>query len=77
MSVRYLQNLFEEMGTTPSRWLREARLERARGLLVTTPETVAAISTIIGFKDCAHFSRSFAALHGQSPSSYRRDRRAS
>lgn len=71
MSRRYLSQIFREHGSTPNAWLIRARLERGRRLLLTTDASVAEVSDRVGFKDVAHFSRSFRTHFGVSPSRYR------
>lgn len=72
MSLRYLQKIFQATGSTPSEWLLQARLERARMLLLSTDITIGALASRVGFKDISHFSRSFRNLYGVSPGQYRR-----
>lgn len=74
MSVRYLQNLFRHADTTPTNWLYQARLERARKLLLSTEITINELSTQVGFRDVSHFSRTFRRQFGTSPGQYRRER---
>lgn len=73
MSTRYLQNLFEEIGSTPSGWLRAARLARARTMLLSGSARVFEVSERCGFKDSAHFSRCFTDAYGVSPGRFRQD----
>lgn len=75
MSVRYLQKLFSEAGTTPRAWLYLARLERARTMLLTTDATLTEVSCAVGFSDVSHFSRSFRQRFAASPGEYRREHR--
>jgi AraC-like DNA-binding protein len=72
MSLRSVQKVFAEAGTTPRAWLYRARLERARKLLLTTGLTVAEVSEAAGFRDVSHFSRTFRAAFGASPGQYRK-----
>ncbi|RYF61097.1 MAG: helix-turn-helix domain-containing protein [Comamonadaceae bacterium] len=58
-------------GIGPNAWLIRARLERGRRLLLTTDASVAEVSDRVGFKDVAHFSRSFRTQYGTGPSRYR------
>ena len=58
-------------GTTPQKWLMDRRLERARVLLVSTSMNVTRICYETGFKDSAHFTRSFRRKYGISPSEAR------
>ncbi len=74
ISMRYLYKLFEAEGTTVSRWVRQARLERCRRDLANRRldnRTVTAIAARWGFADGAHFSRLFRREFGITPSRYR------
>ncbi|NLU64005.1 AraC family transcriptional regulator [Rhodococcus sp. HNM0563] len=71
ISVRQIQKLFSDAGTTPRAWLYRTRLERARRYLLTTAFTVAEVSIASGFRDVSHFSRTFRAAYGTSPGRYR------
>lgn len=71
ISMRYLQKIFQSTGSTPSEWLLQARLERARMILLSTEITIGELATRVGFKDISHFSRSFRNLYGVSPGQYR------
>ena len=72
LSPDRLTELFTaSMGRTPRDYLRYVRVERAKALLDTTDLTAAEIGLRVGFADAAHFSRSFRAATGQTPSGYR------
>lgn len=60
---RYTERIF---GMSAQRWLNNARLETAAGLLRETrsPKHVA---FELGFKQLAHFSREFKLHHGLAP----------
>jgi AraC-like DNA-binding protein len=74
ISARYLQMLFEEKGTTFSRYLLEQRLARAHRML-TDPRyvgwTVTAIAFHVGFGDLSHFNHAFRRFYAASPSDMR------
>lgn len=67
-SVRYVQKLFRFADTTPTTWLYQARLQRARKLLVSSEPTIQELS----FRDVSHFSRTFRQQFGVSPGQYLR-----
>ncbi|QSE89396.1 helix-turn-helix domain-containing protein [Rhodococcus pseudokoreensis] len=71
ISLRYLQKIFQSTGSTPSEWLLQARLERARMILLSTEITIGELASRVGFKDTSHFSRSFRNRYGISPGQYR------
>lgn len=74
ISTRHLHGLFQEQGTSVSTWIRIRRLERCRRDLVNplfADRPVSAIAARWGFVDAAHFSRTFKAAFGVSPSEFR------
>lgn len=76
LSPSYVHLLFRGEGSSPMRWLWEERLQRARELLRDARQAGRSITEIafeLGFSDAAHFSRSFRARFGVTPSACRRD----
>jgi AraC-like DNA-binding protein len=55
----------------PSRFVVEARLERASALLVTSRMRLSAIAHEVGYADHSHFCRQFGRRFGITPSAYR------
>ena len=73
MSTRTLHRRFrEQTGTTPLRWLRNARLRRAQDLLETTDHAIDRIAQQVGFRSTTTFREHFHRLVGTNPRSYRR-----
>jgi len=75
MSTRQLHNIFHEADTTVAGWIRTRRLERCRRDLrdpILGDRPVGAIAARWGFRDAAHFSRTFRLAFGEPPSAYRR-----
>ncbi|MEU9337119.1 helix-turn-helix domain-containing protein [Streptomyces sp. NPDC048290] len=74
ISLRRLQHLLAEDGTSPAAWIRQRRLERCR-LDLADPRLdarpVCVIAERWGFTNPAHFSRLFRAAYGVSPRDYR------
>ncbi|MFJ7958920.1 helix-turn-helix domain-containing protein [Streptomyces sp. NPDC096319] len=72
ISVRYLQKLFQNDGSTVSHWVRRRRLEFCRLELGRTHRrvTMAAVAHRWGFSSPSHFSRSFRGAYGMSPSEW-------
>ncbi len=64
----------EHVGATVGEYARMQRIQFARKLLETTAAPIGEISAQAGFFDQSHFSRSFRAAFGVSPSGYRRSR---
>lgn len=74
ISIRYLHKLFEGQGSTIGRWIQHRRLEEARRELARPGRgdlTVSAVARRWGFTSATHFSRSFRARYGVSPSDWR------
>lgn len=77
ISVRYLHALFQREGTSVSRWVAERRLDRAHRLLSDGQQgwTITQVAHAVGFRDSAHFSRTFKATYGRSPRALRTEAR--
>ncbi|MFI9650427.1 AraC family transcriptional regulator [Streptomyces sp. NPDC052040] len=74
ISIRYLHKLFEDHHSTIGRWIQHRRLEEARRELARPGRddtTVSAVARRWGFANATHFSRSFRAVYGMSPSDWR------
>jgi AraC-like DNA-binding protein len=74
ISVRQLYREWAVAGheLTLSAWILRRRLERARGRLGSTPDSVTAIAHGCGFTGLAHFSTRFREAFGLSPREWRR-----
>jgi len=73
ISVRYLHRLFARSGESFGRYLLRCRLRQSRTALLIEPDrSVTDIALSAGFRDTSHFSRSFKARYGQSPSALRK-----
>jgi AraC family transcriptional regulator of arabinose operon len=73
LSPSRLAHLFrEQMGVNLLRWREDQRVIRARLLLQTTQEPIAAIGRQVGYDDQLYFSRVFRKRVGISPSDFRR-----
>ncbi|MFY7069426.1 AraC family transcriptional regulator [Nocardiopsis changdeensis] len=78
ISVGYLHRLFQEEGHTVAAWVREQRLERARGLLADpalAPVPIHRVAARCGFTQPEVFSRTFRRTFGMSPRDYRHGRK--
>jgi AraC-like DNA-binding protein len=74
ISTRYLQKLFKAEGLTVTDWIRERRLAACRRDLRDpdlADQTILTIASRWGLTNPAHFSRSFRAVYGCTPSEYR------
>jgi AraC-like DNA-binding protein len=75
-SVRTVQNLFAEMGTTPSAAILARRLDRAaERLIANSAATITEVAFDHGFNDGAYFTRCFRQKFGVSPRQWRMGRR--
>lgn len=72
ISTRYLHKLFRAEGATVTEWIINRRLERSADDLLISEASVTDIAFKWGFKALGHYSRTFKARFGQSPTEYRR-----
>lgn len=76
VSPDYLAKRFRaETGLTPSRYIMEARLKIAEGLLLSTRLPVQAVARKSGFSDLSYFGKCFKRRTGRSPLAYRSEPR--
>ncbi|MFE6774932.1 helix-turn-helix domain-containing protein [Streptomyces sp. NPDC057702] len=74
ISLRQLQQLLAEDGTSPAAWIRRRRLERCREDLAhprLAARPVQAVAARWGFTNPTHFSRLFRATYDMAPREYR------
>lgn len=71
VSIRTVNRLFNASGQTVGEVIRVRRLARAREELTDTDRPISVIAHRWGFSDSSHFSRSFKAHYGSSPTDYR------
>lgn len=75
LSKRQLERLFvEETGKSPAAFAAHMRVRYADWLISTTDRTLTDIALECGYADVSHFSRSFKAIYGVSPSVARQRR---
>jgi transcriptional regulator GlxA family with amidase domain len=73
MSVRSLSRHFrEQTGTTPMKWLLDARIRRAQQLLETTHHPIERIASSVGCGSAVSLRAQFRRAIGTSPNAYRR-----
>lgn len=73
VSIRTLNRRFhEQLGTTPMRWLNDARVRRAQELLETTDNPIERVARLAGFPSVAYFRIHFKRSTGVTPQTYRR-----
>jgi transcriptional regulator GlxA family with amidase domain len=72
VSERHLNRLFRaEVGMTPGRYVRRARLEAAATMLTSSTRPAATIARSCGFRSPETFRQAFVATYGVSPAQYR------
>ncbi len=60
------------IGITPIQYLRQYRIQKAAGMLLSTRDPVSDIAAACGFSDMSYFAKTFRELKGCTPSDYRR-----
>jgi AraC-like DNA-binding protein len=78
ISLRYLQKLFTQRGSTCGEFIYSLRLDHAARLLhrrafLATNQPVSEIAYASGFRDYTNFARKFRHRFGRSPSAYAGD----
>jgi AraC family transcriptional activator of tynA and feaB len=76
VSLRQLYRIAAAAGYTPAALIWQRRLERARNMLTesTARPPITEVALSCGFKDGAHFSRSYRRAFGEPPRAARRSR---
>ncbi|GAB2910781.1 helix-turn-helix domain-containing protein [Streptomyces mayteni] len=75
VSVRYVELVFRESGTSPARYIRETRMAEARRNLASPQRRqrpIAAIARSVGIENPTVFTRMFRHFYDVTPSEYRR-----
>jgi AraC-like DNA-binding protein len=77
LSRSYFSRAFKvSTGLAPHQWQLQARIAKAKQLLLETDHPIAQIAIDIGFVDQAHFTRTFGRSAGESPRAWQRARAA-
>lgn len=77
LSLRSFQRRFQTAtGLPPTSYLQALRVEKARGFLERSSDSIAQISWAVGYRDSAAFTRVFNAITGLTPGAYRNRFRA-
>ena len=71
VSIRTVNRVFSATGQTVGEVVRARRLARAREDVTDSDRPISVIAHRWGFSDSGHFSRSFKAHYGSSPTDYR------
>jgi AraC-like DNA-binding protein len=76
LSCGHFNRAFKQsVGVSPHRYIIQKRVAAATELLRQTTRALADIALDVGFADQSHFSRTFAAITGETPSACRRRHR--
>ncbi|MGH8808589.1 MAG: GlxA family transcriptional regulator, partial [Noviherbaspirillum sp.] len=68
ISRRQLERLFKQyLGSVPSRYYLELRLQRARQLLLDSSHSIVQVGLMCGFSSGSHFSTAYGTLFGITP----------
>ena len=68
ISRRQLERQFKQyLGSVPSRYYLELRLQRSRKLLLESNDSIVQIGLMCGFSSGSHFSTAYGALFGITP----------
>ncbi len=69
--AHFIRSFRDAFGETPHRYLQRRRIERAMAMLRNTDKPVTEICLDVGFTSLGTFGRTFRAIVGRSPTSYR------
>lgn len=73
LSPFHLARAFKQtLGMPPHRYLMQARVERAKGLLASSRAPITEVALIAGFASSSHFASTFRRMTGLTPRAYRR-----
>jgi AraC family transcriptional regulator, arabinose operon regulatory protein len=70
--AQFVRRFRAASGLAPARFMVQARLERARRLIVETDMTLSQIAQVLGYDDVPFFSRQFKQYAGHPPSVLRK-----
>ncbi|MEO0626780.1 MAG: helix-turn-helix transcriptional regulator, partial [Bacteroidota bacterium] len=71
--VQFFRKVKALTGLSPSRFVQRIRLRHAASLLSHSDLTISEIAYQVGFSDPKYFSKQFATVFGQLPTSYRNE----
>lgn len=72
ISTGYLSTCFKKnMGISVMNYYKKIKIERGKTLLLSSNRSILEISTLLGFCDQCHFSKTFKKIVGMSPTKYK------
>lgn len=73
MSVStFKRNFQNQFSTSPAKWIRERRLQKAASLLQDSEKNVNEVALEVGFENTSHFIQKFQMAYGVTPKRYRK-----
>ena len=72
--AHFVRQFTASVGTSPSGYVLDKRMQLAERLLLATDQTVGSIATTCGFADGNYFAKAFRRHSGMTPSAYRATR---
>lgn len=69
-TATFFRHFRAKFGTTPAKFVNQARIQRARALLVADGASVTEVAFEVGFQSVGHFVRVFKQSTGETPGDY-------
>lgn len=74
--AHFIRNFHKQIGMPPMKYFQEQRMKWAKRLLLQTTISIKEVAATIGFDDPLYFSAQFKKQVGQSPGSFRQEKRS-
>lgn len=71
-TATFFRHFRARFGTTPAKFVNQARIQRARALLAANHASVTEVAFEVGFQSVGHFVRVFKQATGETPGDYLR-----
>lgn len=76
LSEKQLYSIFQtNTGKTPKHYINKLRVIQAKNLIISTDDSLAKISSMVGFSDYNYFIKVFKQYDGKTPFSYRKTKK--
>ncbi len=69
-TATFFRHFRAKFGTTPAKFVNQARIQRARALLAADGASVTEVAFEVGFQSAGHFARVFKQSTGETPGDY-------